>query len=468
MDTLKDHQNNLDLSYQKVENELRSDLNAIHYSHRDSIAKRIKPFTEKYLIKSDLWFYNNQHFCWDDYFRRSAFHFAFNEYFPHPYKYVKPINYCNTQWQRYDQDRIFSNDIEFYIYPHSGLVHENGYENRIFDESYMKILQRTLPKPLDKALIEKYKKALKFYEKLKELENDNKKWFEYIQKWDDEEFIIHNIEFRIGQNLQNKGLWKLYIEYWRLKNPKIMVGIYSRYCGFFLDDFEMRKEYEKEAEKLGIFVDDRLLDYKEFQSFPVPKRQTEKEFWIPKPKPNFDKYFRQNFAFHDSFINYLMDKTNAGVLQKLFMSCKYFFKKMPTPICHRLICSRIKDGYNTSAFIRRKSCDRMFFDQQSLTLPKDHPCLNAFKNLILSNSVYFGRTFPGFKSETFLSKVYRSEIKFLTLRGYFLPMKDYLFLTKSLTVLEMDLYQAAITNTDETFAHLEDLMITLPNANKIT
>uniref|UniRef100_A0A914Q699 Uncharacterized protein n=1 Tax=Panagrolaimus davidi TaxID=227884 RepID=A0A914Q699_9BILA len=53
----------------------------------------------------------------------------------------------------------------------------------------------------------------KLYEKIKAVEENEEKWIKLMEEADDIEFVKHNIEYKLGQDLTNKKLWILYIKY---------------------------------------------------------------------------------------------------------------------------------------------------------------------------------------------------------------------------------------------------------------
>uniref|UniRef100_A0AC35GCI3 Uncharacterized protein n=1 Tax=Panagrolaimus sp. PS1159 TaxID=55785 RepID=A0AC35GCI3_9BILA len=113
--------------------------------------------------------------------------------------------------------------------------------------------------PLPKTFVDMYETNKRLYSEIKAVENDVEEWFKLVSKFgdeaDDEEFVRHNVEYRLGSNLLDIKLWKLYIEYLRIHDSKEMLQIYSKYCRFFLDDFEMKEKYKNEVEKYGpVFV----------------------------------------------------------------------------------------------------------------------------------------------------------------------------------------------------------------------
>lgn len=58
-----------------------------------------------------------------------------------------------------------------------------------------------------------YEKAKQFLTEILEAENDIKQWFSVIIRVPNKNFILNNIENRIGKEINNKELWHLYIKY---------------------------------------------------------------------------------------------------------------------------------------------------------------------------------------------------------------------------------------------------------------
>uniref|UniRef100_A0A914QS45 Uncharacterized protein n=1 Tax=Panagrolaimus davidi TaxID=227884 RepID=A0A914QS45_9BILA len=86
--------------------------------------------------------------------------------------------------------------------------------------------------PLPQEALLLYEETKKLYEKIISAKNDVKKWFKLICQVKDDEYICNNVEYRIGNDMTNKELWKLYIK-------------------FFLGDVKMKDDYEKACKKYG-------------------------------------------------------------------------------------------------------------------------------------------------------------------------------------------------------------------------
>ena len=75
--------------------------------------------------------------------------------------------------------------------------------------------------PLPKDVIQTYEKMRKVYEKL-ENASDERVQMEAILEVDDIEFVEHNLEHLVSNNLKNRDLWRTYLEY--LSEHDIPVG----------------------------------------------------------------------------------------------------------------------------------------------------------------------------------------------------------------------------------------------------
>uniref|UniRef100_A0AC35ETY6 Uncharacterized protein n=1 Tax=Panagrolaimus sp. PS1159 TaxID=55785 RepID=A0AC35ETY6_9BILA len=97
-----------------------------------------------------------------------------------------------------------------------------------------------------------YEKNLSLLKQLQEAGDDDKEWLKCLKQLENEEFVIANMELRLGSKMSctNKEIWKYYIEYLRDKNPIAMLEVYLRYCRFFISDIEMIKEYRNEIERI--------------------------------------------------------------------------------------------------------------------------------------------------------------------------------------------------------------------------
>uniref|UniRef100_A0A914Y827 Uncharacterized protein n=1 Tax=Panagrolaimus superbus TaxID=310955 RepID=A0A914Y827_9BILA len=94
-------------------------------------------------------------------------------------------------------------------YPHFDLnKRRNAYEEKISSLIPLKIIRR-------------HEAMKKLYQKIKAVEKDEEKWIETMFESGDIEFVEHNIEYRIGKDLTNKKLWKLYIQFLKKYDKKV-------------------------------------------------------------------------------------------------------------------------------------------------------------------------------------------------------------------------------------------------------
>uniref|UniRef100_A0AC34G1L6 Uncharacterized protein n=1 Tax=Panagrolaimus sp. ES5 TaxID=591445 RepID=A0AC34G1L6_9BILA len=129
-------------------------------------------------------------------------------------------------------------ELEF-EYPHSHLLH--------FFHNFKKY---STCSP-SKKLVQRYDEMKLLYSKIKAAKDDVETWFKLLIEVGIEDFVVHVVEYRIVCNLNDQKLWKLYIEYLKEVDPNKMLKWYSKYCRFFLDDFEMKAKYETEMKEYG-------------------------------------------------------------------------------------------------------------------------------------------------------------------------------------------------------------------------
>lgn len=51
------------------------------------------------------------------------------------------------------------------------------------------------------------------YKQIQAVKCNDELWFEKILELKDEEFIVDNVEYRLGGDLTNRKLWKIYLKY---------------------------------------------------------------------------------------------------------------------------------------------------------------------------------------------------------------------------------------------------------------
>ena len=94
------------------------------------------------------------------------------------------------------------------------------YPHEALDE-YYHFFERWSSNAPTTALKNTVKQMKQQYPKFKAIENDIDLWFDELLKIGDDEFVIHNVEYRLGSNLLEKKLWMRYFEFLKEKNVEV-------------------------------------------------------------------------------------------------------------------------------------------------------------------------------------------------------------------------------------------------------
>uniref|UniRef100_A0AC34FPA9 RGS domain-containing protein n=1 Tax=Panagrolaimus sp. ES5 TaxID=591445 RepID=A0AC34FPA9_9BILA len=215
-------------------------------------------------------------------------------------------------------------------YPYEELKNRwREYESREAEEFIPKAVQR------------QYKKMQMLYLKIVAAEDNTEEWFQALMEAENYQFVVDNVEFRLNKDLKNKELWKLFLQYLENNHQhKKLLETYSKYCRFFLDDFEMLEQYQKSAETFGpSFVawknpkpfevyDENILKYnapKVVIAAPAHiSAMTASTDTVSRPSCYFNSEtaLPQKFPFRFNLMDYIIKNANASVLFHLFKSCK--------------------------------------------------------------------------------------------------------------------------------------------------
>uniref|UniRef100_A0AC34G3G2 F-box domain-containing protein n=1 Tax=Panagrolaimus sp. ES5 TaxID=591445 RepID=A0AC34G3G2_9BILA len=307
------------------------------------------------------------------------------------------------------------------------------------------------------------------YSEIKSVENDSEKWFKLLLEANDDDFVKNNVEYRLGTNLHDIKLWKLYIEFLKKQSDhKLLLKVYSKYCRFFLDDFEMLKLYQDEMSNYGSvnLCWTQLLDFEvlngntedydnvsvdkneEYQSYETPAIPLDKKLF----SNFFDTYFVQVFSLPKPLVLYVLDHANHRLLRNLFNSCKFFFDKKSTPICYRL---------------EESTSIKSYFDQETLML-KDVENLELFLN---KTHVTTSIECPYKQSMNFISNIIprlsKCEAKYLNLCGQNVTFKELKFLIQHGGVLRLSITHGEIKEEKNELVDYVKIMEYLPNVKKL-
>lgn len=313
------------------------------------------------------------------------------------------------------------------------------------------------------------------YDKIKAVEKDSKQWFQFLEETEDNEFISHNVEYRLGSNLLDKDLWKLYIEFLRQWNPKEMLQAYSKYCRFFISDLEMREKYRTIAYELGpvkvpwenpfefeIMDEKRVLNINENYGDEILQPEN-KPFQIVEnammdlgklSKGFFKNSSPQNFSFINPVIRYILDNANHILLRKLYQSCKYFYAKKQVPICFRFETGIPHDS------IRNFKYDGETF--QSALSFENYNMLEMYNSTTVFRSFNYECNDYRMLS-SIISRLYRCDAKYISISDQNLYFDEFEFLIGHGNVIKLDCQNVKIEYSENQPATLEDIMVLLPN-----
>uniref|UniRef100_A0A914PLR8 Uncharacterized protein n=1 Tax=Panagrolaimus davidi TaxID=227884 RepID=A0A914PLR8_9BILA len=349
-----------------------------------------------------------------------------------------------------------------------GLIHPSDFRDYIKNallyphkhlEWFYKKYDENATSPLPADLLKRHNEMKELYRRIKASENDLEKWFSLLFEANDRKFVIHNIEYRINGDLLNKKLWKIYIKYLKEENDfHGLFHLYSKYCRFFLDDFEMKAEYETEVKKYGKEVSVAWTEPFEFESieswddvYDREKKANPNSAYIsPIPTPmeptgNFyENIIPQEFSLPKPLIRYILDCTNDILLRKLHQTCKYIFHIKPTPICYS---------------IQGDTMATSFINEALLLNDIEHPPLN---NYLLTNSLFAYINNPFFLSSTIIPSLSQCIAKYIKIGFQKLTFNELKFLIGSGNVESLDIFNSKITDEKNENVPLEDILKLVP------
>ena len=239
-----------------------------------------------------------------------------------------------------------------------------------------------------------------------------------------------------------------------------MLDVYSRYCRLCFDDLEMRNKYREEIDRIkaleidvkkwevdsvklemdfgstesalalmkryfgALVVEDQFeAALKEMESKVDTQRdlkifdfRSKFEIRLQKrtsKKVAFQISSSQNFAFQLSLLYYILKNSNSRMLQKLYGATKWFYAFMKTPVCRRLeiLPFEATVSYQEALFVAEK-------DLHIIDISKLH----------LSNTLFIDECEDRGWLSKFIPKIYKCEIKHLTIRGQELSLFEFDFL----------------------------------------
>uniref|UniRef100_A0A914QAM1 Uncharacterized protein n=1 Tax=Panagrolaimus davidi TaxID=227884 RepID=A0A914QAM1_9BILA len=182
---------------------------------------------------------------------------------------------------------------------------------------------------------------------------------------------------------------------------------------------------------------------------------------VPSKKTRFcDSYYRQNWSFRDSLINYItQNPSSAKVYQTLIQSCKYFFFKNPIIIVSDLSLV-YENGWQT------------FFNKKLVNFK------NITRKIWITNEINITDEIGEEIDHTFLAslipKIYQSDVKTFTLCDQNLIFDEFIFLASNAETIRFDggshiTFEdptSIIKNVDGSIVSVEKIFEALPKVKK--
>uniref|UniRef100_A0AC34FTL6 Uncharacterized protein n=1 Tax=Panagrolaimus sp. ES5 TaxID=591445 RepID=A0AC34FTL6_9BILA len=327
----------------KLEHEVKAIKNAHQNAFHKSVYLLLIKFAENYMMPFEYW---NELF---DTIWRNSFDLDKN--------YVRNL----SQYQFYDnanirgatasldfsQQKIMSNPRRKFL-----TIYNKENEQKSFDKKNFTSLIQILHYPNcdieqawtlyeseictfpSKSIVETYQKMRNLYFKINLIDEKNvSEWFNALLEVEDDEFVIDNVEYRLGKDFTNKLLWKLYIKFWEKRDKMAMLHVYSKYCRIFVGQKSIKNEYEKEVKKLGKSVNVPWKNAFPFEKYDenfdfnsaIKQRQKIRPQKQKHVKP-CDRYFNPDNAlikklpFQHTFIKHIFEIFNFSVTDPTALS----------------------------------------------------------------------------------------------------------------------------------------------------
>uniref|UniRef100_A0A914PHP5 Uncharacterized protein n=1 Tax=Panagrolaimus davidi TaxID=227884 RepID=A0A914PHP5_9BILA len=353
----------------------------------------------------------------------------------------------------------------------------DGYQRDItlphedIDHSYIQCIKASYS-PLPQNITEQYKKSKDLFVKIASLQNDEEKWIQALQETHDDLFVQQNIEFRIGENMDNKMLWEFYISYLKKSNPLAMLHTFSKYCRFRTEDTEMKRRYEEETKIHGRIS----VSWKNPFHFEIYDPEAISKFhhtiWNSNiQEATFEKikngiecknesikmYFstlnmipQRQLSFKKSFMDYILSKADLCIWQKLYFCCKEFYSKQQFPICYKLILDSppMTLKYGSLFSEAQKEYKITDFIDQSLKIRVDNNPAAVFPAKRLAVSTYLSVVNSRCSDllSSFIPKIHICEAKYIEISFQNLTFDEFKFLAKN--AVELNMREVSIINSD--------------------
>uniref|UniRef100_A0AC35F225 Uncharacterized protein n=1 Tax=Panagrolaimus sp. PS1159 TaxID=55785 RepID=A0AC35F225_9BILA len=341
-------------------------------------------------------------------------------------------------------------DVKKFCYPNKDL--QKTFED--YERSYAYSL-------IPKSIIRTVERMKCLYSKIKAVEENDEEWFKVFMEAHDEEFIEQNIKYRIGQDLTNKNLWKLYIEYLKnTNNEQVKLKFIEQNIEYRIGQDLTNKNlwklyigYLKEKDDKQNPLDFEIFDDTYFDK--IEYKKTEHEIIQKSPLTcyfNAENASIQRFPFKPNLMHYILKSANAYILHSLFKSCKWFYLKNPVTICYKLRPTYQKMNHLNGIQIKGQS----IFIPDCFSLPK------LLENIFIATSfTLLGNSFPNI-----LPLIYRCTVKYIKLADQILSAEELELLIGHGNVLE--LYFLEVKDSSDNYLILENLLKMVPKIKNFT
>uniref|UniRef100_A0AC35FBB3 Uncharacterized protein n=1 Tax=Panagrolaimus sp. PS1159 TaxID=55785 RepID=A0AC35FBB3_9BILA len=334
------------------------------------------------------------------------------------------------------------------------------------------LYQRCSSSPPPKSLIEKVERMEKLYWRIKAASGNLEKWIKIMAETNDAEFVKHNIEFKLGNDLTNKKLWRLYIDYLRKNDRKEMLQVYSKYCRYFLEDTKMKEEYQRETEKMEEIVFVQWKNPFEFETIPpcsmkFDESNISEKQWLRETE-SFERYtpFRcpkidlnvtpQDWSLPSPIIRYIISNANPTIYQKLQQSCKYFFFKNPLLFCYRF-------------FFTDFHLDSVQFIESSAECTTSSISTFRHKDLHITTVLnFYDRMSKTSLSKVIQEKFFQCDAKFIDICDQDFSEKEFKFLVGHGNVEKIELWDCEILKENGQLMVTEEILALLPKIRSFT
>uniref|UniRef100_A0A914P8J0 DUF38 domain-containing protein n=1 Tax=Panagrolaimus davidi TaxID=227884 RepID=A0A914P8J0_9BILA len=222
----------------------------------------------------------------------------------------------------------------------------------------------------------------------------------------------------------------------------VLLDVYRRYCGIFLDDEEIKDKISKLTESINLSSGVEIPTEKGLPAFFVCRnRRTEEELMSKKKLNAAVKNFTienvafQPLPFRKPLNNYIYENANANangkVLIKPQMATKHFLRIIPW--------LEISDEPKN-------------FHKNSLSIPAKKKLFKKLENIYLSNSLFL----VSIKASKLIPKVIHCNLKYLRVRFQSLKLKEFEFFVESGNIELLSLHE--VFDENEQMVPLEVLL----------